>query len=67
MLKIILAVVATAVLAFATGIWTQDTLAGRRDSEIRAANVPSTISPAEMHRNLKPGDLPVQYMQADFN
>lgn len=67
MLKITLALVATAVLAFATGIWTQDTLAGRRHSEIRAADVPSTISPAEMHRNMKPGDLPVQYMQADFN
>jgi hypothetical protein len=67
MLKIILALVATAVLAFATGIWTQDTLAGRRHSETRAANVQSTISPTEMHRNLKPGDLPAQYMQADFN
>lgn len=67
MLKMILVVVATAVLAFATGIWTQETLAGRRLSEIRAANVPSTISPAEMHRNFNSGDLPIQYMQADFN
>jgi hypothetical protein len=67
MLKLILAVVLTAVLAFATGIWTQDTLAGRRHSEIRAATVPLTISPTEMHRTLTPGDLPVQYMQADFN
>ena len=27
----------------------------------------STISPAELHRNVKPTDLPVQYMEGDFN
>jgi hypothetical protein len=66
MLKIIFAVVSTAVLAFAIGVWTQDTLAGRSHSEVRA-DVPPTISPSEMHRNVKPDEVPVQYMQGDFN
>jgi len=67
MMKSILAVVATAVLAFAAGVWTQDTLAGRHQIETRANSIQSTISPFEMHRKLNPDDLPVQYMQGDFN
>jgi hypothetical protein len=32
-----------------------------------AADAPLTISPLEMQRNMKPDDLPVQYMKGDFN
>jgi hypothetical protein len=64
--KIILVVVATAVPAFAAGVWTEASLAERHRPEIRTGSTP-TISPSEMHRQVKPGDLPVQYMQGDFN
>ena len=65
--KIILVVVATAVPAFAAGVWTQASLAERHRPEIRTSSTPSTISPLEMHRKVKPDDLPVQYMEGDFN
>ena len=32
-----------------------------------AADAPLTIWPLEMQRNMKPDDLPVQYMKGDFN
>ena len=64
--KIILVVVATAVPAFVAGVWTQTSLAERHRPEIRTSSA-STISPSEIHREVKPGDLPVQYMQGDFN
>ena len=66
MVKIILTVVATAVPAFGAGIWAA-TLAEHQHPEVRVVNAPSTISPSEMHRNVKPDDLSVQYMQGDFN
>jgi hypothetical protein len=67
MVKIILVAVTTAVPAFAAGIWTQATLTDGHHAETRGISIPSTISPFEMHRNVKPGNLPVQYMQGDFN
>jgi hypothetical protein len=51
MAKIILILVATAVPAFAAGVWTQATLARRHAAEGK----------------VKPDDLPVQYMNGDFN
>jgi hypothetical protein len=67
MIKFVLAVVLTAIPAFAAGMWTQGTLAGHHAPEsIPASNV-STISPSEMQRKVKPDDLPIQYMQGDFN
>ena len=65
MIKIILVVVATAVPAFAAGIWTATEVEHQR-TETRVVSTPSTISPSEMHRKVKPDDLPVQYMQGDF-
>jgi hypothetical protein len=38
-----------------------------RSTETGATSTPSTISPYEMHLKVKPHDLPVQYMQGDFN
>jgi hypothetical protein len=67
MIKIILVVVATAVPAFAAGIWTEATLVEHPRTETRVVSTPSTISPSEMHGKVKPDDLPVQYMQGDFN
>jgi hypothetical protein len=64
MVKIILIVAATAVPAFGAGIWTATVVEHPR---IRVVSAPSTISPSEMHRRVKPDDLPVQYMQGDFN
>jgi hypothetical protein len=75
MLKMILIVVATAVLAFAAGIWAESTMASHHLAKANAVKAPSdtsatstpTISPHEMHLKVKPNDLPVQYMQGDFN
>jgi len=67
MVKIILVAAATAVPAFAAGIWTQATLAEHQRPQTRVLSIPSTISPFEMHRKVRPDDLPVQYMQGDFN
>jgi hypothetical protein len=77
MLKMILIVAVTAVLGFAAGIWTETTMARHhpaeanavisRSTETGATSTPSTISPYEMHLKVKPHDLPVQYMQGDYN
>jgi hypothetical protein len=74
MLKMILIVVATAVLAFAAGIWAESTIASHHLAKANAVNAPSDtsatstrVSPYEMHLKVKPNDLPVQYMQGDFN
>ena len=67
MVKTILIVAATAVPAFGAGFWTEATMAGHQRTETRVVSIPSTISPSEMHRKVKPDDLPVQYMQGDFN
>jgi hypothetical protein len=64
MVKTILILVATAVPAFAAGVWTQATLAGRHAAEVIPV---ATISPYEMHLKVKPDELPVQYMKGDFN
>jgi hypothetical protein len=64
MAKIILVLVATAVPAFAAGVWTQATLAGRLAAESIPANNLATISSSEMQLKVKPDDLPVQYMIA---
>jgi hypothetical protein len=64
MVKISLIVVATAVPAFGAGAWTAATLA---EHQTRVVSAPSTISPSEIHLKVKPDDLPVQYMQGDFN
>jgi hypothetical protein len=67
MVKIILIVVATAIPAFGAGIWTEAAVAEHQRTETRVVSSTSTISPSEMHRRVKPDDLPVQYMQGDFN
>jgi hypothetical protein len=67
MVRRILIVVATTVFGFALGIWTQVTLAKRHTTETEPANISSTLSPLEMHREVKPGDLPIQYMEGEFN
>ena len=65
MVKIILILVATAVPAFAAGVWTQAKLARRHAA---AEVIPAaTISPYDMHLKVKPDDIPVQYMNGDFN
>jgi hypothetical protein len=66
MLKIALIVAATAVPAFGVG-WTASTMAHPRLAEATAVISPTTISPYDMQLNVKPHDLPVQYMQGDFN
>jgi|307.fasta_scaffold2193898_1 hypothetical protein len=65
MVKIIPVVVATAIASFAAGVWTQGKLAV--PATATAATAASTISPFEMQLSVKPRDLPVQYMQGDFN
>lgn len=67
MVKIILILVATAVPAFAAGVWTQATLAGHHATESIPASDLASISPYEMQLKVKPNDLPVQYMKGDFN
>jgi hypothetical protein len=67
MTKFVLAVALTAVPAFAAGMWTQGTLAQHHAVESIPASNLSTISPSDMHRKVKPDDLPIQYMQGDFN
>ena len=67
MLKMALIVAATAVPAFGAGIWTASTMARPRPAEANAVISPSTISPYDMQLKVKPHDLPVQYMQGDFN
>ena len=66
MVKIIPVVIATAIAGFGAGVWTQGKLAGAPVTGT-AATTASTISPLEMQRAVKPSDLPVQYMQGDFN
>jgi hypothetical protein len=56
MLKMILVVVATAILAFAAGVWTKSTVLATS----ALAPAPATLSPAEMHLKVQPSDLPVQ-------
>jgi hypothetical protein len=67
MIKIVVIVVATAVPAFGAGIWTRATLIEHQRTQTRVVIIPPTISPSEMHREVKADDLPVQYMQGDFN
>ena len=62
MLKMALTVAATAILGFTAGILTEAKIL--RPQPVEAATItPSTISPIEMHRQLKPDDVPVQYMK----
>jgi hypothetical protein len=65
MMKIILVALPTAVLGFSAGIWAEPTIVGNHESKVVVS--PAIISPLEMHRNIKPNDLPVQYMQGDYN
>jgi hypothetical protein len=67
MVKLVLIAAVTAVFAFAAGIWAEAALVEHPRTETRVVSIPSTISPSEMHRRVKPDDLPVQYMQGDFN
>ena len=67
MLKTTLIVVATAILAYGGGFWTEATLAEHQRTETRVVSPTSTISPFEMHHKVKPHNLSVQYMQGDFN
>jgi hypothetical protein len=65
MVKIIPVVVATAIASFAAGMWTQGKIAV--PATATPATTVSTISPFEMQLTVKPRDVPVQYMQGDFN
>ena len=67
MVKTTLIVVATAIPSFGAGFWTELTVADHQRTETSVVSHASTISPFEMHRKVKPNDLPVQYMQGDFN
>ena len=66
MSKMTLTVAATAILGFAAGILTEPRILPPQS--VQAATItPSTISPIEMHRQLKPDDVPVQFMKpSDF-
>jgi hypothetical protein len=65
MVKTTLIVVATAIPAFGAGFWAEATLAEHQRT--KAVGIPTTISPSELHHKVKPSDLPVQYMEGDFN
>jgi len=67
MVKLVLIAAATAVFAFAAGIWAEAALVENPRTETGVVSIPSTISPSEMHRGVKADDFPVQYMQGDFN
>jgi hypothetical protein len=60
MLKLIIVAVTTAILAFAVGVWTKSTVFAT--SALQPA--PSTLSPAAMHLQINPRDLPVQLVGA---
>jgi hypothetical protein len=64
MTKIILVAVPTAFVAFAAGVWAE---AESRPKQAVAVQAPLTITPSEMQHNIKPDDLPVQYMKGDYN
>jgi hypothetical protein len=64
MMKIILVALPT-LLGFSAGIWAEPTIVGNHASKVVVS--PAVISPVEMHHNIKPNDLPVQYMQGDYN
>jgi hypothetical protein len=65
MVKIVPVVIVIAVASFGAGVWTQGKLAGAPVTATAATA--STISPFEMQLTVKPRDLPIQYMQGDFN
>ncbi len=60
MLKLIIIVVATAILAFAAGVWTKSTVLATNALQPTS----STLSPAEMQLRVNPRDLPVQHVDA---
>jgi hypothetical protein len=62
MLKIVLVVVVTALLAFAAGVWTKSTVLATGAATPGAA----TLSPSEMHLRVNPQDLPIQRVD-DYN
>jgi hypothetical protein len=62
MLKIVLIVVVTALLAFAAGVWTKSTVLATGAATPGAA----TLSPSEMHLRVNPQDLPIQRVD-DYN
>jgi hypothetical protein len=66
MIRIIPVAIATAIASFGAGVWAQGKLAGAPVTAT-AATTASTISPFDMQLGVKPRDLPVQYMQGDFN
>ena len=67
MVKTTLIVVATAIPAFGAGFWAEATFADHQRTESKVVGIPSTISPSELHHKVKLSDLPVQYMEGDFN
>ena len=56
------AVAATAILAFVAGILTDAKMFRPRPAEAATITL-STISPIELHRQLKSDDVPVQYVK----
>jgi hypothetical protein len=56
MLKIVLIVVVTALLAFAAGVWTKSTVLATGTATLG----PATLSPSEMQLRVNPQDLPIQ-------
>ncbi len=67
MIRTTLIVAATAIPAFGAGIWTHTLLAEHQRAEAGTVSFLPTISPLEMHRNMKADNLPVQYMQGNFD
>ncbi len=67
MIRTTLIVAATAIPAFGAGIWTHTLLAGHQRAEAGTVSFLSTMSPLEMHRNVNPDNLPVQYMQDHYD
>jgi len=53
------------VLGFASGFWTKSTLANHPDVAPLSVGPTLSLSPLEMHLQVKPADIPVQYMRGD--
>jgi len=65
MFKMILVAAGAVVLGFASGFWTKSTLANHPDVAPLSVGPTLSLSPLEMHLQVKPADIPVQYMRGD--
>ena len=65
MFKMILVAAGAVILGFASGFWTKSTLANHPDVAPLSVGPTLSLSPLEMHLQVKPADIPVQYMRGD--